>query len=144
MFFLHAYAEPVGGIGEIRHKQGAGCADGDCRRLTGDIYAELPQQPQTAAVGLDVAFLECPQRVERVFALGRRERGQVLHLIGVEEAVGNIGFEGAECDRLKWTFGAAVRYGLPFSFAAISSGRGTDGKQRRTASSSSREAVKLC
>ena len=82
MFFLHAYAEPVGGIGEIRHKQGAGCADGDCRRLTGDIYAELPQQPQTAAVGLDVAFLERPQRVERVFALGRRERGQILHLIG--------------------------------------------------------------
>ena len=57
MFFLHAYAEPVGGIGEIRHKQGAGCADGDCRRLTGDIYAELPQQPQTAAVAhlLDLA-----------------------------------------------------------------------------------------
>ena len=48
MFFLHAYAELVGGIGEIRHKQGAGCADGDCRRLTGDIYAELPQQPQTS------------------------------------------------------------------------------------------------
>lgn len=95
MFFLHAYAEPVGRIGEIRHKQGAGCADGDCRRLTGDIYAELPQQPQTAAVGLDVAFLERPQRVERVFALGRRERGQILHFIEVEEAVGNIGFEGA-------------------------------------------------
>ena len=95
MFFLHTYAEPVGGIGEIRHKEGAGCADGDCRQLTGDIYAELPQQPQTAAVGLDVAFLERPQRVERVFALGRRERGQVLHLIGVEEAVGNIGLEGA-------------------------------------------------
>ena len=70
MFFLHAYAELVGGIGEIRHKEGARCADGDCRRLTGDIYAELPQQPQTAAVGLDVAFLERPQRVERVFALG--------------------------------------------------------------------------
>ena len=58
MFFLHAYAELVGGIGKIRHKEGAGCADGDCRRLTGDIYAELPQQPQTAAVSLDVAFLE--------------------------------------------------------------------------------------
>ena len=95
MFFLHAYAEFAGGIREIRHKQGTGCADGDCRRLTGDIDAELPQQPQTAAVGLDVAFLEHPQCVERVFALGRRERGQVLHLVRVEEAVGNIGFEGA-------------------------------------------------
>ena len=95
MFFLHAYAEPVGGIGKIRHKEGTGCADGDCRRLTGDIYAELPQQPQTAAVGLDVAFLERPQRVERVFALGRRERGQVPYLVRMEEAVGNIGLEGA-------------------------------------------------
>ena len=45
MFFLHAYAELVGGIGKIRHTEGAGCADGDCRRLTGAIYAELPQQP---------------------------------------------------------------------------------------------------
>ncbi len=50
----------------------------------------------------------------------------------------------AECDRLKWTSGAAVGCGLPFSFAAMSSGRGTDGQQRRIASSSRREAVKLC
>ncbi len=97
MFFLHAYAEFVGGIGEIRHKQGAGCADGDCRRLTGNIYSELPQQPQTAAVGLDVAFLERPQRVERVFALGGRERGQILHLVGVKKRSAILGLKERHC-----------------------------------------------